>query len=161
MATKKGKKLGKKQKAKKKKATGVMAKWGKMKWKCTSKKIMPIEDDLSISYAINDKNKKEKQSVSFSYVPKAALGVNVQKEVKKWSSLVGKVHPLYIGKKRFGPKKLKLTSVSVSDIAIYGGGNATQAGISLSFEEKKTKSKKNSKKKKGKTKSAKKTNKKK
>ena len=104
-----------------------MAKWGKIKWQCTTKKIMPIEDDLSISYEVNDKNKKEAQQISFSYIPKAAMGVHVKKEIERWSSLVGKVNPLYIGIKRFGPKKLKLKSVSASDIAIYGPGKATPA----------------------------------
>lgn len=152
-----------KSKSKKKatKATGVMAKWGKIKWQCTTKKIMPIEDDLSITYEVNDKNKKQAQQISFSYIPKAAMGVDVKKEIERWSSLVGKVNPLYIGTKRFGPKKLKLKSVSASDIAIYGPGKATQAGITLNFEEKKGIAKKNSNKKKGKTKSAKKTKKKK
>lgn len=154
--------MAKKKKSKKKsKATGVMAKWGKKKWQCTSKKIMPIEDDLAIAYGVNDKNKKEAQTISFSYVPKLALGIDVKKEVESWSSLVGKVNPLYIGTKRFGPKKLKLKSVSVSDIAVYSNGKPTQAGITLNFEEKKGKAKKTSKKKNGKTKTAKKTQKKK
>ncbi len=151
----------KKKKKKARKMTGTMAKWGKIKWQCTSKKIMPIENDLSVTYGVNDKNKKEKQVISFSYVPKAVMGVNVKTEITRWSSQVGKVNPLYIGKKRFGPKKLKLKSVNVADVEIYGQGKATQAGITLNFEEKKGKSEKNSKKKKGNTKSAKKTTKKK
>ena len=145
----------------KKKATGVMAKWGKMKWKCTSKKINPIENDLSIGYAVNDKNKKEPQTISFSYIPRAALGNSVETEVKRWEALVGKVKPLYIGKKRIGPKKLKLKSVSASNIEVYGNGKMTVAEIKLDFEEKKGKTNKNSKKKKGNTKEAKKTTKKK
>lgn len=151
----------KKKKQKKKKTAVVMAKWGSMKWQYSSKKILPIEDDLKIDYAVNDKNKKQKQTVSFSYIPYAATGSSVKKEVAKWGSLVGQVHPLYIGKKRFGPAKLRLKSASASDIQIYAGGKALKAGIALSFEEKKGKAKKNSKKKEGTTKAAKKTTKKK
>lgn len=147
--------------AKEKKATGVMAKWGKMKWKCTSNLLLPLENDLSIKYSINEKNKKEKQTISFSYIPNSASGANVKAEVKRWNSLVGKVNPLYIGKKRFGPKKLKLKSASVSEINVYGNGQITQASIALTFEEKRKKSKKTSKKKNGTTKKAQKTTKKK
>ena len=134
----------------------VMAKWGKMKWLINSKKVLPIEDDLSIKYGINDKNKKEKIEISFSYVPNSASGVNVNTEINRWKSLVGKSNPLYIGKKRFGPKSLQLKSAEVQDIQIYGKGIKLSASIALSFVENKKKSKKTSKKKK-KSKTSKKT----
>lgn len=156
------KKKSKKKKTKEKKSTSaVMAKWGSMKWQCTSEKILPIENDLKIDYSVNDKNKKQKQTVSFSYIPQALIGNNVKKEVKRWAKLVGKVHPLYIGKKRFGPSKLRLKSASASDIEVYAAGKVMKAGIALSFEEKKAKTKKTSKKKAGRTAAAKRVTKKK
>ena len=139
------KKTSKKKKAKKKSA--VMAKWGSMKWVFKSDKILPIENDLSITYSINDKNKKEKIPVSFSYIPSAITGANVNKELNRWKKLIGKSHPLYIGKKRFGPAKLKLKSVEESDISVYARGVKVSASISLSFIENKKKSSKTSKKK--------------
>lgn len=153
--------MAKKKKKKKKQTAGVMAKWGKMKWQCTSEKIMPIENDLTLKSSVNDKNKKEAQTVSFSYVPHLETGANVRTEVNRWSSLVGKVNPLYIGTKRFGPKKLKLKSASATDIVVQGVGTMTSAGIALEFEQKKKATKKTSKKKSGTTSKAKKTTKKK
>ena len=136
----------------------VMAKWGKMKWLINSKKLLTIEDDLAIKYGINDKNKKEKIEISFSYTPNSASGVNVNTEINRWKSLVGKSNPLYIGKKRFGPKSLKLKSAEVTDIQIYGKGIKLSAAIALTFIENKKKSKKTSKKnKKSKKSKAKKT----
>lgn len=138
----------------------VQAKWGKKKWLIKSDKILPISDDLSIQYSLNNKNKKAKIPVSFSYAPLSATGANVNKEIDIWKKYIGKTHPLYIGKKRFGPKRLKLISVEASDIKVYRTKKIS-AGIKLTFEEKKGKANKNSKKKKGTTKAAKKTTKKK
>ena len=135
-------------KTKKKVSTsGVMAKWGPMKWVLKSNKILPIQNDLSIEYALDDKGKKEKIPVSFSYIPAAVTGTDVKKEIERWKKLVGKAYPLYIGKKRFGPSKLKLTSANASDINVYAGGHITSAAIDLSFVENKKKSSKTSKKK--------------
>lgn len=141
------------------KKSPVMAKWGPMKWVFKSKKMLPIENDLSISYSLNEKNKREKIPVSFSYVPNVASGANVRKELERWKKLLGKSYPLYIGKKRFGPRQLKLVSVDESDIEVYSGGATVSASISLSFEERRKKAKKSSKKKtNNKLSSAKKTN---
>lgn len=145
-------------KTKKKTSTSVMAKWGPMKWVLKSNKILPIQNDLSIEYALDDNGKKEKIPVSFSYAPAAVTGTDVKKEIERWKKLVGKAYPLYIGKKRFGPSKLKLTSVNASDINVYAGGRITSAAIDLSFMENKKKSSKTSKKKSnGKSTTAKKT----
>lgn len=134
----------------------TMAKWGKMKWVMKSDKLLPINDDLSIEYSLTKKNKKAKIPISFSYTPATATGANVDKEIKRWKSLVGKSNPLYIGKKRFGPKRLKLLSAKSSDIKVYGT-KKIYASIELSFEEKKGKANKNTKKKKGTTSKSKKT----
>lgn len=130
-----------------KKKSKVMAKFGKIKWVFSTKKLMPIEDDLSGSHGLNDKGKKDKATYSFSYKVAMAAGVNPRKELSKAKKHLGKVHPLYIGKKRFGPAKLKLTAVNPSNIMVYAGGDILSMEIGLEFEEYRKKAKKSSKKK--------------
>lgn len=154
MASGKGKKSKKKKyrgvlgnNFEKKKKSKVMAKFGKIKWVFSPKKLMPIADDLSGSHGLNDKGKKDKATYSFSYKAASAAGANPRKELEKAKKHLGRVHPLYIGKKRFGPAKLKLTGVNPSNIMVYSGGDIISMEIGLDFEEYRKKSKKSSKKK--------------
>ncbi len=113
----------------------VMMKWGKKKWKLSKKKIMSLEQlSYSMSYNTEDK-KKEPRTISVPYTVYREFGVNVKKEVSDWNKFLGKSYGLYIGKKRFGPKKMKLTGVDVSDINITPKGVVQSASISLSLEE--------------------------
>ena len=92
----------------------------------------------SLSYDMkydSDKKKKDKRSISFSYTVYLETGVKVQKEITSWYKKVGKKNGLYIGAKRFGPKKVRLDSVSASDIAVMENGKIHYATISLSFTE--------------------------
>lgn len=113
----------------------VMAKWGSKKWKISRKKLNPVKDlDLKMSYNTDEK-KKEKRTVSVPYEVHKEFGVNVEKEIKSWYKLLGKSYGLYLGKKRFGPKKLKLTEASISSIQVTDTGAVRSAEISLSFTE--------------------------
>lgn len=113
----------------------TMAKWGKKKWKITSSKLNPIDE---VSYTMGydaDEGKKEKRTVKVPYTVYKEFGVNVQKEIDDWYKLLGKSNPLYFGKKRFGPKKLKLISVDVSSVQVSDTGTVRSASFSLSLTE--------------------------
>lgn len=113
----------------------VMAKWGPKKWKISNKKLNPIEE-LSLKMAYDtDEKKKEKREVTLPYKVYKEFGVNVDKEISSWYKLLGKSNGLYLGKKRMGPKKLKLVDVSVSAIKVTDTGVVRSAEFSLSFAE--------------------------
>lgn len=114
---------------------GTMAKWGKKRWKITAKKINPINE---MSYSMNyntDEGKKEKRTLTIPYDVYREFGVNIQVEINDWYRYLGCSAPLYLGKKRFGPRKLKLTGVSVSEIRVTDTGTVRSASIELDFAE--------------------------
>ena len=82
-----------------------------------------------------DKKKKDKRTISMSYTVYLETGVKVRKEITGWYKRIGKKNGLYIGAKRFGPKKMRLDSVSASDIGVEPNGRIHYATISLSFTE--------------------------
>lgn len=113
----------------------VMAKWGSKKWTVSTKKLNPVDN---ISYGMSydkEKKKKEKRSITIPYTVYKEFGVDVKKEIDAWYKVLGKSNGLYLGKKRFGPKKLKLISVNVSSIKITETGIVRSAEFSLNFEE--------------------------
>lgn len=113
----------------------IMAKWGKKKWRISSKKLNPIGE---ISYTMpydSDADEKGKRSVKVPYTVYKEFGVDVDTEINDWYRLLGSINGLYIGKKRFGPAKLKLTDVSVASIHVSDGGVVRSASFSLSFTE--------------------------
>ena len=113
----------------------VMAKWGPKKWKISKKKLNPI-NELSLKMGYDtDKKKKEKREVTLPYEVYKEFGVNVNKEISSWYNLLGTSNGLYLGKKRFGPKTLKLIDVSVSAIKVTDTGIVRSAEFSLNFIE--------------------------
>lgn len=110
---------------------------------------MAINNDLSVSYEYNSTDKRrDKIKIGFSYDVMVEAGVNVENEVKKWQNQVGKIHPIYTGRKRLGPKNMRLVSASVSDVRLDKDGYKRSASIALSFEENKKAAPKKEKKKK-------------
>ncbi len=113
----------------------TMAKWGNKKWKITTSKLNPV-DEVSYSMSFNsEEGKKEKRTVKVPYTVYKEFGVNVQQEIDDWYMFLGKSNPLYFGKKRFGPKKLKLTAVDVSEVKVSDTGVVRSASFSLSLTE--------------------------
>ncbi len=113
----------------------VMCKWGSKKWKVNKKLVKPMD---SLSYDMSydkDKKKKDKRTISFSYTVYLETGVKVRKEITSWYKKIGKKNGLYIGAKRFGPKKMRLDSVKASDIKVMENGKIHYATIQLSFAE--------------------------
>jgi len=113
----------------------VMCKWGSKKWRVNKSQVKPI-DGLSYDMSYDkEKKKKDKRTISFSYTVYLETGIKVRKEITSWYKKVGKKNGLYIGAKRFGPKKMRLDKVSASNIKVEPKGKVHYATISLSFTE--------------------------
>lgn len=121
--------------------------WGPKGFIVSPSKIVPLLN-LSTSFAVKADNGdstggtattntrgRELQAVSLSTLYVRAAGVDPRGQIAEWEALVGEAHPLYIEGERFGPNKLMLKSVDVSDILLSNKGKFLQAAIALKFEE--------------------------
>lgn len=121
--------------------------WGPKGFIVSPTKIVPLLN-LSTSFAVKADNGdstggtattntrgRELQAVSLSTLYVRAAGVDPRGQIEEWEALVGEAHPLYIEGARFGPNKLMLKSVDVSNILLSNKGKFLQAAIALEFEE--------------------------
>lgn len=121
--------------------------WGPKGFIVSPSKIVPLLD-LSTSFAVktdsgNDTSGtattntrgRELQSVSLSTLYVRAAGVDPRGQIAEWEAQVGKSYPLYIEGQRFGPPKLMLKSVDVSDVLLSNTGKFLQCAVALQFEE--------------------------
>lgn len=123
------------------------ARWGPKGFIVSPSKIVPLMN-LSTSFSVksdtgNDTSGtastntkgRELQSVSLSTLYVRGAGVDPRGQIAEWEAQVGKSYPLYIEGQRFGPSKLMLKSVDVSDILLTNTGKFLQCAVSLTFEE--------------------------
>lgn len=123
------------------------ARWGSKGFIVSSSKIVPLLN-LSTSFSVKSESGddtsgtattnvrgRELQSVSLSTLYVRGAGVDPRAQIDAWEALVGTANPLYIEGVRFGPSKLMLKSVDVSDILMTNKGKFLQCAISLKFEE--------------------------
>lgn len=121
--------------------------WGPKGFIISPSKIVPLMN-LSTSFSVktdsgNDTSGtsttntrgRELQSVSLSTLYVRGAGVDPRGQIAEWEAQVGKAYPLYIQGQRFGPSKLMLKSVDVSDILLTNSGKFLQCAVSLKFEE--------------------------
>ena len=121
--------------------------WGPKGFIVSPTKIVPLLD-LATSFAVktdngNDANGtaatnqrgRELQQISLSTLYVRGAGVDPRGQIAEWEAVVGKAYPLYIQGQRFGPAKLLLKSVDVSDILLSNTGKFLQCAVSLNFEE--------------------------
>ena len=121
--------------------------WGPKGFIVSPSKIVPLMD-LSTSFSIksdsgNDTSGssvtntkgRELQSVSLSTLYVRGAGVDPRGQIAEWEALVGQSYPLYIEGKRFGPPKLMLESVDVSDVLLNNAGVFLQCAIAVKFKE--------------------------
>ena len=121
--------------------------WGPKGFIVSPSKIVPVLN-LSTSFSVktdkgndtsgtsttNDRG-RELQSLSLSTLYVRGAGVDPIGQIAEWQELVGQSYPLYIEGQRFGPDKLKLKSVDVSEILLSNTGKFLQCAVSLKFEE--------------------------
>lgn len=121
--------------------------WGPKGFIISPSKIVPLMN-LSTSFAVksdtgNDTSGtattntkgRELQTVSLSTLYVRGAGVDPRGQIAEWEAQVGKSYPLYIEGQRFGPSKLMLKTVDVSDVLLTNTGKFLQCAISLTFEE--------------------------
>lgn len=121
--------------------------WGSKGFIVSPSKIVPLMN-LSTSFSVKSDNGndtsgtsttntrgRELQSVSLSTLYVRGAGVDPRGQIAEWEALVGQSHTLYIEGQRFGPSKLMLKSVDVSDILLTNTGKFLQCAVSLKFEE--------------------------
>lgn len=93
-----------------------------------------IGNDTSGTAATNKKG-RDLQTLSLSTLYVRAAGVDPRGQIAEWEAQVGNSYPLYIAGQRFGPEKLMLKSVDVSDILLSNSGKFLQCAVNLKFEE--------------------------
>ena len=121
--------------------------WGPKGFIISPSKIVPLMN-LATSFAVksdsgNDTSGaavtnargRELQKVSLSTLYVRGAGVDPRGQIAEWEAVVGQSHPLYIEGQRFGPPKLTLKSVDVSDVLLSNSGKFLQCAISVNFEE--------------------------
>lgn len=124
----------------------VIAKWRTKRWEVTPKKVLTLSG-LSTSYELNAEtntdlenspatNERGRKLVPLSFITdlNAALGVDVEAEIKEWEQLVGQTDFFYLSGKKFGPK-LQLKRIDLSDVLLDDFGRMHWAKLGLSFEE--------------------------
>ena len=121
--------------------------WGPKGCIISPSKIVPLMN-LATSFAVKtdsgseaggsattNNRGRELQTVSLSTLYVRGAGVDPRGQIAEWEAQVGKAYPLYIQGQRFGPSKLMLKSVDVSDVLLTNTGKFLQAAIALKFEE--------------------------
>lgn len=124
-----------------------LARWGPKGFLVSPSKIVPF-NDLSTTVALkadseNDTSGtaptntrgRELQSISFSTTYIRSLGVDPRAQWDEWQSLVGQSHPLLIEGRQFGPAKMLLMDVSLSEVQFSNTGAFLSATVSISLQE--------------------------
>lgn len=124
------------------------ARWGPFSFLCSPSKIVPLDNfSTSISLKTDSGNDTsgtsasntrglETQPMSFSTTYMRALGVDPRERFEAWKGQIGKSYPFYFGSKRFGPAKMELTGVSVSDLLTDNDGNFISITLDITLQEK-------------------------
>ena len=124
-----------------------IARWGPKGFTVSPSMIVPFngfstslslkadsENDTSGTAPTNTRG-RELRPINFETVYVAAAGVDPRDQVAQWEAQLGNSYPMYIGEKRFGPPKMKLTNVSVSDVQFTSTGQWISCKVALTLEE--------------------------
>lgn len=124
-----------------------LAKWGPKGFLISPSKIVPFNDfattvalkadsenDTSGTPPTNTRG-RELQQMNFSTTYLRAAGVDPRAQWEEWQSLIGKVYPLLIEGRQFGPAKMLLTEVSLSDVEFSNTGAFLTATVNIILQE--------------------------
>lgn len=126
----------------------IMAYWNGMKWEVSSKQIAYLEA-LTTAYSIDTDTNADKEGkkptetvgkslieMSFNTTYRVETGISdIRAMLDKWEAMVGKSAPLIIGNAIFGPDKMQLQSVSVSNVELSPKGVMRAATLSFKLKE--------------------------
>lgn len=123
------------------------ATWGPKGFLVSPKKIVPLTG-LATSFALKSESNNdtsgtptlntkgmELQTITLETTYMAAVGVDPRSQIAGWRDLVGAVYPLYIGGQRFGPAKLQLQKVDVSNVQLNNAGRFISATVGITLTE--------------------------
>lgn len=119
-----------------------------MIWECNPSQITRLES-LSTSFSMQTETNADKEGVS----PTETVGLNeidislsttyrietgtsdIKGMISAWKSQIGKAAPLIIGSEIFGPDKVQLQSVGISNVQMRANGFFTAATLAFTFKE--------------------------
>lgn len=126
---------------------GYMASWGPMGFIVSPQKIITLEK-FTTSMTLKEDSENDTSGteptntrgrnlipMAFSETCVSAAGVDPLQRYNTWGALLGEAYPLMIGVNRIGPPRMKLKSVSMSDVTLSASGAIIQATLSISLEE--------------------------
>lgn len=126
----------------------IMAYWNGMKWEVSSKQIAYLEA-LTTGCSIDTDTNADKEGqrpteevglslieIAFNTTYRIETGTSdVRGMYEKWKSMVGKSAPLIIGTTIFGPDRMQLQSVNMSNVELSPKGIIRAATLSFKFKE--------------------------
>lgn len=124
-----------------------MAAWGPKGFLVSPTKLVPLQNlatSLKLKADANgeaggsaptNERGRELQSVTLSTAYHAMAGVDPRGQLEEWEGLLGKVYPLLIGGKVFGPKNLQLQGVDISDVQLTASGEMLSVAVGLTLAE--------------------------
>lgn len=126
----------------------MIAYWNGMTWECSPSEISRM-DSLSTSFSMQTETNADKEGasptetvglneieISLSTTYRIETGTsNIERIISEWKSKVGTAAPLIIGSEIFGPDKVQLQSVSVSDVQMRKNGLFTAVTLGFKFKE--------------------------
>ena len=126
----------------------IMAYWNGMTWEVSSKQIAYLES-LTTAYSIDTDTNADKEGqkptesiglslmeVAFNTTYRIETGTSDIKSVlEKWKSMIGVAAPLIIGNAIFGPDKMQMQSVSVSNVELSPKGIIRAATCAFKLKE--------------------------
>lgn len=124
-----------------------MAKWGPKGFLVSPSKIVPFmdfatsveiksdsENDTSGTAPTNTRG-RELQQITFTTQYLRSVGVDPRAQFEEWNSLIGQAHPLYIGDKRFGPAKMMLIGIAMSELQLTNTGEFLSFYLDITLQE--------------------------
>lgn len=126
----------------------MIAYWNGMTWECGQNEISRIES-LSTSFAMQTETNADKEGasptetvglkeieISLSTTYRIETGTSdIKGMISTWRSMVGIAAPLIIGSEIFGPDKVQLQSVDVSNVQMRPNGLFTAVTLGFKFKE--------------------------
>lgn len=126
----------------------TMAYWNGMTWGVSNKQIAFLES-FTTSFGIETKTNADKDGespteqvakslveFSFNTTYRVETGTrDIRGTIDAWRSRVGKTGPLIIGNSTFGPDKMQLQSVDVSDLRVDASGVMRAVTLGFKFKE--------------------------
>lgn len=126
----------------------AMAYWNGMTWGVSNKEIAFMES-LTTAFSLETKTNADKDGnsptetvapslveISLNTTYRVETGTrDIHGKINAWKALVGKTSSLVIGGSIFGPDKMQLQSVGVSNLRVDAKGVMREVTLSLKFKE--------------------------